>query len=359
MEREVQLMEGRQAWPLHMMGMAAAGTTATCFDNYSSSGSGGGGGDCFVLGWEQLAPAPFGCFGLLTADVHDLFPLFATGMEPALPALPPSAHDVAAAIPGELDDLLLSFWDASCHDGDVGEPLKAQQQAAFNSSCCVTHERGEDYCTPTTDSFVHYDDNDDGDDPLSSIFSAGLAPAAEGAVCPAAAEAEPLPSSSSSNCRGGDPRAGGVDLQPQGQMQQGTARARGRAGTPPLPRTSAPSLKRATREAESSSEHAAAAAAEECSQSGGGSKRRKGAGVVRPFALLKPDGLDGGATLADINARILMRPARPVRHPVGEFACAPRVSADQPGFSGKAVASLTRLHTPGGRGTITIIRTRG
>lgn len=48
-----------------------------------------------------------------------------------------------------------SFWDASCHDdGDVGEPLKAQQQAAFNSSCCVTHER-EDYCTPTTDSFVH------------------------------------------------------------------------------------------------------------------------------------------------------------------------------------------------------------
>jgi hypothetical protein len=137
MEREVQLMEGRQAWPLHMMGMAAAGTTATCFDNYSSSGSGGGGGDCFVLGWEQLAPAPFGCFGLLTADVHDLFPLctcrmharsrpslarivdddprrsvvpgfaVATGMEPALPALPPSAHDVAAAIPGELDDLLL------------------------------------------------------------------------------------------------------------------------------------------------------------------------------------------------------------------------------------------------------------
>jgi hypothetical protein len=137
MEREVQLMEGRQAWPLHMMGMAAAGTTATCFDNYSSSGSGGGGGDCFVLGWEQLAPAPFGCFGLLAADVHDLFPLctcrmharsrpslarivdddprrsvvpgfaVATGMEPALPALPPSAHDVAAAIPGELDDLLL------------------------------------------------------------------------------------------------------------------------------------------------------------------------------------------------------------------------------------------------------------
>jgi len=78
MEREVQLMEGR---PLHMMGMgmAAAGTTTTsCFDDYSSSSSSSGAsaGDCFVLGWEQLtAPAPFGCFGLLAADVHDLFPL--------------------------------------------------------------------------------------------------------------------------------------------------------------------------------------------------------------------------------------------------------------------------------------------
>jgi len=107
-------------------------------------------------------------------------------------------------------------------------------------------------------------------------------------------------------------------------------------------------------EAESSS------AAAECGR-GESSKRRRGAaaaGVLCPFALLKPDGLDGGATLADINARILMRPARPVRHPVGEFACAPRVSADQPGISGKAVSSFTRLHTPG-RGTITIIRTRG
>ncbi|KAG0543929.1 hypothetical protein BDA96_02G231300 [Sorghum bicolor] len=373
MEREVQLMEGR---PLHMMGMgmAAAGTTTTsCFDDYSSSSSSSGAsaGDCFVLGWEQLAaPAPFGCFGLLAADVHDLFPLFAAGMEPpALPAPPPSsAYDVAAAaIPGDLDDLLLNFWDASCHDGDVGEPLKAQQQqqqaSAFNSSC-VTHEQA-DYCTPTTDSFVHYDD--DGDDPLSSIFSAGPAPAlaAERAVfhqqLPAAEAAEePLPSSSSSNCRGDPPAAGGVDLQVQGQGQRAAW-----ARTPPLPRrTSAPSsLKRATRE-ESSSEQMAAAAAAECSShsnDGGGSsnKRRKAAaGVVCPFALLKPDGLDGGATLADINARILMRPARPVRHPVGEFACAPRVSADQPGISGKAVASFTRLHTSG-RGTITIIRTRG
>lgn len=67
MERGVvQLMEGRQAWPLHTMGMPVATTTTTstcCFDDDSSSSS----------GWEQSAP--FGCFGLLAADVHDLFPL--------------------------------------------------------------------------------------------------------------------------------------------------------------------------------------------------------------------------------------------------------------------------------------------
>ncbi|KAJ1289888.1 hypothetical protein BS78_02G199600 [Paspalum vaginatum] len=348
MERDVvQLMEGTQAWPLHMMGMPTTTSAACCFDGYSSSGGGGGGSDCFVLGWdwERQAAAPFGCFGLLAAaaaDVHDLFPLFA-GMESPLPvssssalalpaAQPPAAESHGDAVPGELDDLLLNFWDASCHDGDVGEPLDAQQPAAFNSSC-VTHEQ------TCTDAFFHYDD---GDDPLSSIFSAGPATAAEkdalvhqapAAEAEAEAEAEPLLSSSSSNCRGG--------VDPQGA-----------ARTPPLPRSS---LKRATREEP--------AEAEECSQSGGGKRSKASASapapaVVCPFALLKPDGLDGGATLADINARILMRPARPVRHPVGEFACAPRVSADQPGISGKAVSSFTRLHTQG-RGTITIIRTRG
>lgn len=97
----------------------------------------------------------------------------------------------------------------------------------------------------------------------------------------------------------------------------------------------------------------------ECSQSGGKRRKASSGSVLCPFAVLKPDGLDGGATLADINARILMRPARPVRHPVGEFACAPRVlAADAPGISGRAVSGFTRLHTPG-RGTITIMRTRG
>ncbi|WOL20154.1 protein XRI1-like [Canna indica] len=80
--------------------------------------------------------------------------------------------------------------------------------------------------------------------------------------------------------------------------------------------------------------------------------------VVYPFAVVKPGGFDGDVTLDDINARLLRRPRRPVRHPVGEFANGPRVAAEGPGLSGKAVVSLTRIQTQG-RGTITIIRTRG
>ncbi|XP_045824258.1 protein XRI1-like [Trifolium pratense] len=81
--------------------------------------------------------------------------------------------------------------------------------------------------------------------------------------------------------------------------------------------------------------------------------------VVYPFALVKPGGEEGDVTLNDINERILMAPTRPVRHPVGDFACRPCVSATGPGLSGKAVVALTRIHTQGRRGTITIIRTKG
>ncbi|XVE85545.1 hypothetical protein DITRI_Ditri17bG0098800 [Diplodiscus trichospermus] len=87
-------------------------------------------------------------------------------------------------------------------------------------------------------------------------------------------------------------------------------------------------------------------------------KKRVVTRVVYPFALVKPGGLDGDMTLNDINERILMPPTRPVRHPVGDFACRPCVSADGPGLSGKAVVALTKIHTQG-RGTITIIRTKG
>lgn len=81
--------------------------------------------------------------------------------------------------------------------------------------------------------------------------------------------------------------------------------------------------------------------------------------VVYPFAMVKPGGREGDVTLNDINERILMPPTRPVRHPVGDFACRPCVSTEGPGLSGKAVVALTRIHTQGRRGTITIIRTKG
>ncbi|GFP86565.1 protein xri1 [Phtheirospermum japonicum] len=87
-------------------------------------------------------------------------------------------------------------------------------------------------------------------------------------------------------------------------------------------------------------------------------KKRLLAKVVYPFALVKPGGFEGDMTLNDINERILMPPTRPVRHPVGDFACRPLVSPDGPGLSGKAVVAFTRIQTQG-RGTITIVRTRG
>ncbi|KAG9457642.1 hypothetical protein H6P81_002150 [Aristolochia fimbriata] len=81
--------------------------------------------------------------------------------------------------------------------------------------------------------------------------------------------------------------------------------------------------------------------------------------IVYPFAWVKPGGAEGDVTLSEINARILRRPNRPVRHPIGEFACLPFCSDPHgPGLSGKSVVALTRVHTQGS-GTITIIRTRG
>ncbi|KAG4206100.1 hypothetical protein ERO13_A04G143300v2 [Gossypium hirsutum] len=80
--------------------------------------------------------------------------------------------------------------------------------------------------------------------------------------------------------------------------------------------------------------------------------------VVYPFALVKPGGIEGDMTLNDINQRLLMPPTRPIRHPVGDSACRPCMSADGTGLSGKAVTALTKIYTKGS-GSITIIRTKG
>ncbi|KAF9623416.1 hypothetical protein IFM89_003000 [Coptis chinensis] len=80
--------------------------------------------------------------------------------------------------------------------------------------------------------------------------------------------------------------------------------------------------------------------------------------VAYPFEMVKPGGLKGEVTLNEINERIMMRPTRTIRHPVGDLACNPRVLARGFGPSGKAVVAVTRIHTQG-RGTVTIIKTRG
>ncbi|CAH9092356.1 unnamed protein product [Cuscuta europaea] len=87
-------------------------------------------------------------------------------------------------------------------------------------------------------------------------------------------------------------------------------------------------------------------------------RKRVTAKLVYPFAVVKPGGTEGDITLNDINERILMPPRRPVKHPVGDFACRRQSSPVGTGLSGKAVVALTRIQTRG-RGTITIMRTRG
>lgn len=80
--------------------------------------------------------------------------------------------------------------------------------------------------------------------------------------------------------------------------------------------------------------------------------------VAYPFAVVKPSGVEGDVTLNDINQRISMPPARPIQHPVGDHAKPPSAASSGAGLSGKAVVGLTKIHTEG-KGTITIIRTKG
>ncbi|KAF8117508.1 hypothetical protein N665_0009s0034 [Sinapis alba] len=76
--------------------------------------------------------------------------------------------------------------------------------------------------------------------------------------------------------------------------------------------------------------------------------------VVYPFGLVKPGGREEDITLDDVNKKILMPPARPV----GDFASRPCITTQGPGLSGKTVVALSRIQTQG-KGTVTIIRTKG
>ncbi|OAY72073.1 Protein XRI1 [Ananas comosus] len=77
--------------------------------------------------------------------------------------------------------------------------------------------------------------------------------------------------------------------------------------------------------------------------------------VAYPFALIKPCGAHGDLTLHDINERIHAKPMSKIKHKKDEDSIAYSTSA----FSGKPVVVKTKIRTEGGKGSITITRTRG
>lgn len=75
--------------------------------------------------------------------------------------------------------------------------------------------------------------------------------------------------------------------------------------------------------------------------------------IVYPFAFLKPCGAHGDVTLKDINQRILTPP--PSKPKEDDDPTLYPTSA----FSGKPVVGKTKIRTEGGKGSITIMRTKG
>ncbi|CAA7058884.1 unnamed protein product [Microthlaspi erraticum] len=75
--------------------------------------------------------------------------------------------------------------------------------------------------------------------------------------------------------------------------------------------------------------------------------------IIYPFAFIKPCGVHGDMTLKDINQKIRNPPAKPKEHIVEP----PVIQTSA--FSGKPVVGKTKIRTEGGKGSITIMRTRG
>ncbi|XP_009151671.1 protein XRI1 isoform X1 [Brassica rapa] len=75
--------------------------------------------------------------------------------------------------------------------------------------------------------------------------------------------------------------------------------------------------------------------------------------IIYPFAFIKPCGVHGDMTLKDINQKIRTPAAKPK-----EDKLEPPVIQTS-AFSGKPVVGKTKIRTEGGKGSITIMRTRG
>ncbi|CAK8566213.1 unnamed protein product [Lathyrus sativus] len=83
--------------------------------------------------------------------------------------------------------------------------------------------------------------------------------------------------------------------------------------------------------------------------------------IAYPFELVKPGGVEGETTIRDINHQMMMNPSKPIPHPVvvQDYESSSFINSNRSyGISGKEVAALTRIQTRG-RGSITIIRTKG
>ncbi|KAJ0960937.1 hypothetical protein J5N97_001174 [Dioscorea zingiberensis] len=78
--------------------------------------------------------------------------------------------------------------------------------------------------------------------------------------------------------------------------------------------------------------------------------------VAYPFALIKPCGVQGDVTLKDINQLIHAPPPSKPKSKMDEDSSMPYPTS---AFSGKPVVVQTKIHTEGGRGSITIMRTKG
>ncbi|XP_048232555.1 protein XRI1 isoform X2 [Ricinus communis] len=76
--------------------------------------------------------------------------------------------------------------------------------------------------------------------------------------------------------------------------------------------------------------------------------------VVYPFAFIKPCGFHGDVTLKDINQKIRTPPPSKLKQNEEDPAAYPTSA-----FSGKPVVGKTKIRTEGGKGSITIMRTKG
>ncbi|KAL5719234.1 hypothetical protein ACHQM5_012040 [Ranunculus cassubicifolius] len=81
--------------------------------------------------------------------------------------------------------------------------------------------------------------------------------------------------------------------------------------------------------------------------------------IVYPFALVKPCGVHGDVTIKDINQRIHTPAPSPYAPAEKEESPCVAVSYPTSAFSGKPVVVKTKIRTEGGKGSITITRTKG